>query len=572
MAPPRFTNSRLFATLLGVFIKVTKKQNDKYSVRIVESVRRKGKTMQKTIRSLGVCPFSELEDVKGFAQQVLVKLKNDRHPALPGMAEIVYSEDEPKKTSLKKRVKRKTVSEEMFSLTSLQEKARIIHGLEGVCGEVYDKLGFLEIIRGTNKDIQWNEVLKACVLGRIADPVSKKKTVENLVLDYNQDIPLEKVYRMMDRLCKNIESVKAQITANTLKLFNHEVDVLFFDVTTLYFESFSPDELRNFGFSKDCKFKETQVVLALVTNSEGHPITYELFPGNTSEGSTLIEVIKNLKNIFKVRNIVLVADRAMFNRKNLDLMDNEGISYVVAAKLKTLAKIKREEILSNDYRPSVVSEELHWLKEFEQDNRRLIVSYSNKRAQKDAADRNRLVDRLLKKAKNSQIPLTSLIGNRGTKKFVKVEKTKAVVNDEKIKQDQLWDGLHGVISNIKDQSKELILERYRGLWKIEQAFRLNKNDLKMRPIYHWKKSRIEAHIAICFIAYSLSCHMNYTLKLQNTEMSFAKLKEHLKRDQFSLIEDQKTKKIFRVPSKNTDEIKAIYKAFGLVRETNIISI
>ena len=199
-------------------------------------------------------------------------------------------------------------------------------------------MGFNKFINGTHKDEQWNELLKVCVLARIADPVSKKRTVENLALDYNQEIPLEKIYRMMDRLHKNIDKVKSHVASNTLDLFNNEVDVLFFDVTTLYFESFTPDELRNFGFSKDCKFKETQVVLALVTNSEGHPITYNLFSGNTNEGTTLVKVIQDLKKDFKVKNVILIADRAMFNTKNLDLMDKEGISYVVAAKLKSLTR------------------------------------------------------------------------------------------------------------------------------------------------------------------------------------------------------------------------------------------
>ncbi len=103
------------------------------------------------------------------------------------------------------------------------------------------------------------------------------------------------------------------------------MDVLLYDVTTLYFESFTEDEVRRFGFSKDCKFKETQVVLALMTNSQGHPISYELFPGNTSEGATLVESINKLKTRFNVRRAVLVADRAMFVRKNLETMDKMGI-------------------------------------------------------------------------------------------------------------------------------------------------------------------------------------------------------------------------------------------------------
>ena len=143
---------------------------------------------------------------------------------------------------------------------------------------------FHTVIQETYKDKEWNEYLKACVLSRVADPCSKRKTVRTLEQDYNQQIPLEKMYRMMDRLHSNIGRVKNIVAQNTLDLFKQKVDILFFDVTTLYFESFTPDELREFGFSKDCKFKETQVVLALVTNFEGHPLTYELFPGTQMRG------------------------------------------------------------------------------------------------------------------------------------------------------------------------------------------------------------------------------------------------------------------------------------------------
>lgn len=559
-----------------MFIKCTKQRNGKTTVRIMESFREKGVIKQRSIRSLGIYSNNdEIEQAQQFAQKLIIKLKDERNPTLPGMAEIIYGEElepDPSKKKSKVQKQKSPLSAEGVDFTALEEKARIIHGFEGVCGEVFDRIGYNEIISGTRKDTQWNDILKSFVLARIADPVSKKKTVENLLLDYSKNIPLEKVYRMMDRLSLRIDEVKKKVAKNTLSLFNHEVDVLFFDVTTLYFESFDPDELRDFGFSKDCKFKETQVVLALVTNSEGHPLSYELFPGKTSEGTTLIKVVQNLKQKFVVKNVVMVADRAMFSSGNLDLMDTEGINYVVAAKLKSSPKKTKAEILSTDYRATTLREELCWLKELEFNKRRLIVSYTCKRARKDAADRQRLIDRLMKKIKNEKLPIKNLITNQGTKKYIKVSNASAELNSEKIDQDALWDGLHGVITNIKDKTGAEILSRYHGLWKIEQAFRVNKNDLKMRPIYHWKKSRIEAHIAICFLAYSLSYHMKHTLEVNNLQMSLLELRDHLKRDQYSIIEDKKTKKRFKVPSCNTEKITAIYRAFGLCRNKEVTTL
>ena len=203
-----------------------------------------------------------------------------------------------------------------------------------ILGKKYDQLNFNNLIGGTRKDEQWNNILKSCVLARISTPSSKRKTVKNLSLDYALDIPLEKVYRMMDHVSKREEYLKKIVTESTLGLFREKVDVLFYDVTTLYFESFEEDELRSFGFSKDCKFKETQVVLALVTNAEGFPISYELFPGNTFEGKTLIQSINSLRINFDVENIFLAADRGMFAEKNLRELEKMGIHYVVAAPLK----------------------------------------------------------------------------------------------------------------------------------------------------------------------------------------------------------------------------------------------
>ena len=330
--------------------------------------------------------------------------------------------------------------------------------------------------------------------------------------------------------------------------------------------------------AKTVNFKETQVVLALVTNSEGHPLSYELFPGNTSECKTLVSVVKKLKNNFSVKKAILVADRAMFSKANLELMEEEEIDYVVAAKLKSLPKKSKDEILETkkqwmEKASKAKESPSKKTKEYEYIGRKLVVSYCPKRAAKDSSDRQRLIDRLMKKVKNGQVPIKDLIPNYGTKKYISVEnKQKAKVNEEKIREDSLWDGLHGVITNTQGPSAEELLNRYRGLWRIEEAFRVNKNTLKMRPIYHWKKTRIEAHIAICFLAYSLSYTMKYQLEQEGVKFSIQKMREILKRDQYSIIEDQKSKKLYRFPSKATEPIQAIYQVFGLKRASEITNI
>ena len=551
-----------------MFIKVTQNSTGKTYVRIMESVRQGEKVQQKTLMSLGWCKDDEeLKALKELAQKMVVKLSNERKPTLPGLAEIIYGKEPDRKPPSKKRKPK-----HFPNLGHTREKARVIHGIGGVFGAVYDQMKFHTIIEDTYKDKQWNEYLKACVLSRVAEPRSKRGTVETLERDYDQKIPLERMYRMMDRLYANIDKVRSLVSSNTLSLFNQELDVLFFDVTTLYFESFKPDELRQYGFSKDCKFKETQVVLALVTNAEGHPLSYELFPGNTSEGQTLISVVRKLKEAFNVGKVVLVADRAMFSEKNLKFMDDEGFQYVVAARLRRLPKERKEWILSRKesrLKGKSDKQDFERIMEWEDKERRWIVSYSSKRQSKDQSDRQRLIERLMKKARNNQISVKSLISNYGTKRYIKVQKTKATLNEQKIREDSRWDGLHGVITNIRDRSSSEILSRYRGLWRIEEAFRVNKHTLEMRPVYHWTRRRIEAHIAICFLAYSLSYRVKYCLEKAGLKFSIEKLREVLKRDQYSVIEDPRRGRFYRFPSRLTEPMRAIYEAFGLKRVSEI---
>jgi transposase len=383
--------------------------------------------------------------------------------------------------------------------------------------------------------------------------------------DYGIKIPLEKIYRMMDHVADRESDIKQRIAQTTLSLFQEQVDVLFFDVTTLYFESIDTDKLRAFGFSKDCKFKEVQVVLALVTTTKGLPITYKLFPGNTYEGGTLVEMIKDLQTQYAIKNILLVADRAMFTEENLSSMESLGIQYIVATKLKALPKSLKSDILHADYTEEVIGDEMHWLKEFEYKSRRLVIGYSAKRAGKDAADRQRLVDRLMKKVKGDKIKVKDLIPNYGSKKYISIENGSASVNQEKIKADAEWDGLHGVITNATDKTSSELLLRYRELWQIEEAFRLSKHDLKMRPIFHWTENRIKAHIAICFLAFTLAKQAVYRIALQQEPMSFEQIRNELLHAQSSVVIDLASQKKYIIPSHVTVNQKKLYQAFGLKR-------
>lgn len=529
-------------------MKRTKRKDGSILIQVAESVRCGTKIRQNILATIGrALTLDEFKVFDAQARQRIIDLLNAKDPVFPELVQSFYGSPPDQK--------------EEINLLKTKEISRVNVGMTEVMGQAYSQLDFEEIITGTRKDVEWNEILKKMVISRIFDPVSKRKSAEHVMENLGYDeIAVDKIYRMMDRLIKSEDAIKGQIFNSAMSLLNFEVDVLFFDVTTLYFESFDEDELRQFGFSKDCKFKETQVVLALVTNQEGIPLTYELFPGKKSEGGTLIEIIKKLKATYKIKNVVLIADRAMFVEANLVTLEAEGVNYIVAAKLKGLLREDHAKFLEPNY-----CNLGGFVKDLDRGGRRLIVSYSVDRAKRDYKQRMRLVERLLKKAKEGKIPVKTLITNHGTKKYIQMKSEQATLNHEKISQDSIWDGIHGVITNFKRNEKSAteILEKYKGLWKIEEVFRINKTDLKMRPIFHRKSKRIRAHILICFIAYTLSQFVRIRLEHKGIKMSLDVLRRTLAKREKSILKDRSTQRNYEIPSAFTEDQKAIYRAMEL---------
>lgn len=544
-----------------MYIRIKEKPNGKKSVQIVEAYRKADKVRQKILRHVGQAVSErEVEELKRLAESIIVEMKNNRQPVLPLFSpEGIYGLGGA-------QAKGEAVSEDTVKVGNLREEQRVVEGIGEVFGKLYDALGLREAIGNTRKDQAWNAILKACVLARVANPSSKHRTASLLEEDYAVKIALQKIYRMMDHLVKQEDKIRSHIACSTLSVFHERADVLFFDVTTLFFESVETDELRDFGYSKDCKFKETQVVLALVTTTEGMPITYRLFPGNMYEGHTLIEMVSEIRKVYDVGKVLLVADRAMFSEDNLGFMDKQQICYIVAARMRKLPKDLRESILaSEDFTPAVIENEFHWVKEFPHGTRRLIVSYSSSRARKDAKDRSRLIERLLKKARDGKVKIRDVIPNYGTKKYLVFQEKEVFLNEARIEQEAQWDGLHGVITNASDLTPTEILSRYRGLWQIEESFRISKHDLKMRPIYHWTPDRIRAHILICFMAYTLARQAMYRTARQQHPMSFEQIRNELLHVQSSIVQDISTGKRYILPSHTTVTQKKIYQVFGLKR-------
>ena len=550
-----------------MFVRRVKRKNGRILLRIVENLKVDGKVKQKFICGLGSFCEDDEEGIKNYTrmgEKLIIDIKNERRPTLPGMETAIHGRRGTKK--------KKGESSPSSLHKNLKEESRIRVGVDDVFANEFEQLGLLNTINSGYKEEESNKQLKEVVLARIDKPSSKKKSLENIERDKNKAFDLDSVYRTMDKLYKREDWVKERIGKKTLELFKEKIKVAFFDVTTLYFESFKPDDLRVSGYSKDNKVAETQVVFALMTTEEGLPLGYELFPGNTYEGGTLISAVDTLCKRYEVVDVSIVADRAMFTRSNLEALDKKKMNFIVSAKLKNMKKEMVEEIL-NDV-DALKGEIESWIGEYKYNGRRLVVCYSKKCANKDRKDRQRLLERVRKKLDRNKVRVSDLVKNTGTKKYLKIERKNkefATLDEEKIRREERWDGVFGIVSSHAREavSGAEIFARYRGLWQIEDAFRVNKRDLKMRPIYHWTPKRIRSHLLICYMAYALVARVRHKLMRAKMKLSIERVREELGYVQASIVRDQQTGERFLLPSRVTDTQRAIYGALGMEIEDKV---
>ena len=372
----------------------------------------------------------------------------------------------------------------------------LINGTQLLLNQVYDSIGFDRIP---------DEILRHLVIARVSQPRSKLATVDYLKSYYDEDIDLNRIYRYMDKLYNTQMELAQQISVeHTRKIFGDKIGLMFYDVTTLYFETSQTDALREPGFSKDGKTAESQVVLGLLVSEGGYPLSYSLFNGSQYEGFTMIPMIDDFKQRFTLgADFVVVADSGLMNKNNVALLQEAGYKYILGARIKNEGASVKQWILSLEKKDKTSYEHKR------QNGERLIVSYSEKRAKKEAYNRNRGIARLRKAYKSGHIT---------KQQFNKQEYNKLLeISEEKIAEDCKWDGLKGYITNT-DLDAERVIAQYHGLWVVERAFRISKGTLEMRPIFHFTERRIEAHICICFIAYKVYKELERLIGINKIDM------------------------------------------------------
>lgn len=461
-----------------VFIRKNKNRSGSISIQIIQKFGKRNKV----IKTVGCARTKREEELL----MLLAKFQMDR---IQGLENLFIEHDDEVVDNF---------------VDSIGNDSLQIVGSELILGRIYDQIDY--------PNDGGNNFFKNLVLCRLVYPGSKLKTVDYFKRHLNLDVSVYSIYRFLDELHSNLKQKIEQVTfEHTRKILGGNIGVVFYDMTTLYFEASEEDDFRITGYSKDGKYQQPQILIGLLVGSHGYPIGYEIFEGNTSEAKTLIPVLKSFQKKFELKQPIVIADAALLSQKNIDALMAEGYQYILGGRLKNESNEIKSRLLDMNIREGHPMDLQH-------PNGRLIVTYSVKRAHNDKKNRRKGLQRLEKRVKSGKLSKKN-INNRGYNKYLKlIGDVKVTIDYEKYHADDAWDGLKGYITNTS-LKKEQVVDNYQQLWQVEKAFRISKTDLRIRPVYHRIKHRIEAHLCICFTAYSVYKELERLLKINNITIS-----------------------------------------------------
>ncbi|TFZ39136.1 IS1634 family transposase [Soehngenia longivitae] len=545
-------------------IQVYNSRGNRY-VRIIESYREPG------------MKYPRIRVLKNLGREDELEAKE------PGIVERLKKELEESK-SLEDTIKKESLINELKNIISENSSNNskgfpiINYGVK-----VYESLWkelrldyFFDYRQNKDSKIEYSlkDVVSLLTYSRLLNPDSKKSTYESRNSYINsKDLELEHLYRGLKFLGIQKDNLEKHINKQLAKTMDRNLNVAFYDVTTYYFESVDADDLRKFGYSKDNKVNQVQVVMGLLIDDQGIPISYELFPGNTNDFKTLVPVIEKLKKTYGIKKIIITADRGLNSKQNLAYLKSEGYDYVMAYKIRSSSRAVKEMVLGDDYKEE--SSEFKWkLCKFEntvsyqgekvklEDN--MLITWSLKRAQKDRKDRERLIEKS-KKLVESPSALKAEM-KKGGKKYVQLSlaiEEPLRFNEKQKEIDEKFDGYYGIQFSDKSLSPEKVLDIYNGLWKIEESFKVLKSNLEARPIYVWTESSIKGHFVMCYLALVLERYLEYKLRQKGIDLSTEKIQEAIESAKIMVVEKESNGLKYYIKSETKDDYDKIVKALGI---------
>jgi len=343
--------------------------------------------------------------------------------------------------------------------------------------------------------------------------------IEFLIRDYDKNFENNE-NKLFKHLNKHIEKI----------IPNRNISLAFYDCTTYYFESFNEDGFRERGMSKDNKRNETQVVMGLLIDSNGIPISYRLFKGNKHELHTMEDVIDDVLENYAIKEIIIVADRGLNSKANLEMIRSKGLNYIVGSKSSSVPKkIKAKKFDSSwnitsktdaKYKSGYITDTRTVIQNGEAYEELIIKKYSDLYKEREMFKQTKMLERARKNMRNFTINSTT----KSKSKYYKAsknpkEKINVEIDEEKIKKEQESFGYFYIVTNKVNMNPANIMVAYNSLYKIEESFRILKTNLKARPVYHFKERRIRAHFLICYLALLIQRVLEYKLAEKEVELS-----------------------------------------------------
>lgn len=518
------------------FLRVEKKPSGTY-LRILESYRdERGKNTHRILHNLG-----KVED---------------------------YTPEQLKKIGLKFYELGGGVLKELLG-NNLEEIARYNYGYQQVYGKAFEHFRLDQFCSRVQKKSRFQFSLQDCIflmlLERLQDPCSKLQNYSHQIEYVNlSKVELHQIYRALDQLAKYNEAIQQQIFSTDRDLFNSKLDVVFYDVTTFYFDSDveKEGELRQMGYGKDGKIGKTQVLFSMMIDKEGNPVGYKTYKGDSYEGHTFKVALDDLKNKYQIDKVIVVADRGMLSKNNIEATIEKGFDYIIGERLKSLPKDIQQPLLDR----SAYKQE--WVYLDNQDKKiiiqyttltvgekTIICTYSEKRAKKDSFER-------LEKIEKAKLLLQkpSMLKSKSNRFYIKAKNEVFELDEEKIKRDEKFDGFIAISTNTIIDPTE-VLNQYKQLYKIEHSFRTLKSHLEIRPMFHWSDKRIEGHICMCYIAFTLQNWVLRKVNKNNKIITEKTLRSILDKMQVSQIKSEDNE--FYIRSSPQTNQGAILNALGI---------
>ncbi len=526
------------------FIRVDKKGDGEY-LRIVETKREGNRVVQQTLYSLGRSSDYTAEMLRRMGEKLYALGGGDPRELLGGglREEGRYN----------------------YGYVQLVRRLLTTYGLDKLLGRAQER-----------HHVQFDlaNAVALMLVERLHEPNSKHRNYHNqgeyLGLKV---VELQHVYRSLNYLAEESERIQKRIWEQNRHLFNASLDIVFYDVTTFYFDSEVETEgaLRQKGFGKDGKIGKTQVVFGLLIDKEKNPVGYRVYKGNTWEGQTIRDAISGLRKDYALDKVVVVADRGMLSAENREWIEQQnGYEFILGERLRKLPSAVQEYLLNLDnYTKTWKDDEkdekatVHYCS-LEVEGRTVIGTHSKKRADKDRHERE---EKLLKAQKLLQKP--DNIERKARQYFLhKDGKAIWLLDQDKIKQSERFDGFLAITTSSATLTPEQTLDHYRNLFTIEHTFRSFKTHLETRPMFHWTDKRIEGHICLCYMAYALLNHCLLKTNRKNHKYSENDLRRCLDKMQVSLVIEGKRE--FYLRARHETGTADIAERLGLPALPNLI--